>query len=152
MRTTVLDAGWAFSKGLPSFYPGLPKNSQPVTLPHDFMIEEDTDPAAPSGAGGAWYPGTAGTYERALSLEDTKEKRTVILELDGAYGFTQVYLNGSLAGQHRYGYSPFHIDLTPFLEKGDAQYLKGDAQHLQVDVQHLLITVDNRMQPNARWY
>lgn len=138
MKTTSLDGGWEFSKGLPSFYPGLPKDSQPVTLPHDFMIGEDTDPAAPSGSGGAWYPGTAGTYERTLSMEDAGAKRTVILELDGAYGFTQVYLNGSLAGQHRYGYSPFHTDLTHFLEKEDAQ--------------HLLITVDNRMQPNARWY
>ena len=48
-------------------------------------------------------------------------------------------MNGQKAGQHGYGYTPFTVDITP--------YLYNDNRENEV-----VVKVDNSGQPNCRWY
>ena len=42
----------------------------------------------------------------------------VILNFDGAMSEPQVFVNGKKAGEWKYGYSAFNIDVTPYINKG----------------------------------
>ncbi|MBQ7180456.1 MAG: DUF4982 domain-containing protein [Bacteroidaceae bacterium] len=45
----------------------------------------------------------------------------VILNFDGAMAEPEVYVNGTKAGEWKYGYNAFNIDVTPYVNKGGAQ-------------------------------
>ena len=51
-----------------------------------------------------------------------------------------MFVNGQKAGQHAYGYTPFTVDITPFLYQSKKQE------------NELVVKVDNSSQPNCRWY
>ena len=61
------------------------------------------------------------------------------LHFEGVYQKTEVYINGQKAGQHGYGYTPFTIDITPYLYKNNQE-------------NEVLVKVNNSEQPNCRWY
>ncbi|MEX1029795.1 MAG: glycoside hydrolase family 2 TIM barrel-domain containing protein [Paenibacillaceae bacterium] len=134
-----LDRNWRFEHGEPA--PVLNKDGEQgriVHLPHDFMIESDTFPDAPGGAATGYYGGGIGTYTKYLDIpEDAKDKR-LLVEFDGSYMNTVVTLNGHKVTGHHYGYTPFHADLTPYMNPGRRN--------------RLAVTVNNSAQPNARWY
>ena len=52
----------------------------------------------------------------------------------------EVYVNGQRAGQHHYGYTPFTVDVTPYINKDKKQ------------ANEVVVKVDNSQQPNCRWY
>ena len=113
-----------------------PEGWRTVDLPHDWAIEGDFHAGNPSGAGGGALPGGVGWYWKRLSVEElTNEK--LLLEFDGVYMNSTVYVNGREAGGRPYGYSSFEVDLTPLLKVGDND---------------IVVKVDNSDQPNSRWY
>ena len=58
-------------------------------------------------------------YRRVVSLPEEMRGRRILLHF-GAVDFeTAVYVNGELAGAHRGGYTPFHLDITRFLREGE---------------------------------
>ena len=125
---TLFDKGWQFTRN------GKTIN---VDLPHDWDIYEAPDPA--TGAtkeGGGWYPGGKGEYRKTFK---TPKGDVVRLHFEGVYQKAEVFVNGQKAGQHAYGYTPFTIDVTP--------YLYQDKRDNEVVVQ-----VNNSEQPNCRWY
>lgn len=138
MKRIGLNEGWTFRREIPGMMPGAAAPGETVSLPHDFMIGEETREDALSGQEGAYYPGSVGSYEKRIFVPAEDAGKAYVLEIDGSFGITQVYCEGSLVTCHHYGYSPFHADLTPFLVPGKEN--------------RILITVDNRMQPNSRWY
>ena len=126
--STLFDSGWQFTRN------GKTIN---VDLPHDWDIYEAPDPA--TGAtkeGGGWYPGGKGEYRKTFK---TPKGDVVRLHFEGVYQKAEVFVNGQKAGQHAYGYTPFTIDVTP--------YLYQDKRDNEVVVQ-----VNNSEQPNCRWY
>lgn len=48
-----------------------------------------------------------------------------------------IYINGTLIGTHPYGYSPFALDLTDYIEPGKENLLA--------------VKVDHQF-PSSRWY
>lgn len=56
------------------------------------------------------------------------------------YQKAEVYVNGQRAGQHHYGYTPFTVDVTPYINKDKKQ------------ANEVVVKVDNSQQPNCRWY
>ena len=125
---TLFDSGWEFTRN------GKTVN---VDLPHDWDIYEAPDPA--TGAtkeGGGWYPGGKGEYRKTFK---TPKAEVVRLHFEGVYQKAEVFINGQKAGQHAYGYTPFTVDVTP--------YLNQDKRDNEV-----VVKVNNSEQPNCRWY
>ena len=62
------------------------------------------------------------------------------LHFEGVYQKAEVYVNGQKAGQHHYGYTPFTVDVTKYLNKDKKK------------INEVVVKVDNSEQPNCRWY
>lgn len=127
-RQTLFDDNWQFTRN------GKTIN---VNLPHDWDVYEGPNPA--TGAtkeGGGWFPGGKGEYRKTFK---TPKADIVKLHFEGVYQKAEVYVNGQKAGQHAYGYTPFTIDITPYLKKTS-------------NLNEILVKVNNSEQPNCRWY
>ena len=128
-QTKVLfDDNWQFTR-----------NGKTITvnLPHDWDIYEGPNPA--TGAtkeGGGWFPGGKGEYRKMFK---TPMADIVTLHFEGVYQKAEVIINGQKAGQHAYGYTPFTVDITPYLDKNERD-------------NEVIVKVNNSEQPNCRWY
>ena len=108
-----------------------------VNLPHDWDIYSAPDPATGiTGTGGGWYSAGKGEYRKTFA---TPKGELVKLHFEGVYQKAEVFINGQKTGQHAYGYTPFTVDVTPFLFKDKRQ-------------NEVVVKVDNSEQPNCRWY
>ena len=125
---TLFDNGWTFIQN---------GKTTSVNLPHDWDIYAAPDPATgATGTGGGWYPGGKGEYRKSFA---TPKSELVKLHFEGVYQKAEVFVNGQKAGQHAYGYTPFTVDVTPYLYKDKRQ-------------NEVVVKVDNSQQPNCRWY
>ena len=126
--TRLFDDGWQFTRN---------GKTQCVSLPHDWDIYDAPDPATgATGTGGGWFQGGTGEYRKTFK---TPAGELVKLHFEGVYQRAEVFVNGTKAGQHGYGYTPFTVDVTPYLYRDKRQ-------------NEVLVTVDNSLQPNCRWY
>lgn len=144
----LFDFGWQFSK----ITDGKPSNFKSVDLPHDWDIFEGPHSGkGATGTGGGWFEAGKGEYRKEFRLAtvcspaafaESSELRDLLVKLhfEGVYQKAEVYVNGQKAGQHHYGYTPFTIDVTKFLNKGKNQ------------INEVVVRVDNSEQPNCRWY
>ena len=158
-KETVLRDGWKFSRaeGLDATAPSQvgynDKKWETVQVPHDWAIsgpfdkeidkqtvaieqngeKEATEKTGRSGSlpwiGQGWYRTT-------FTVE--KDCPHAILNFDGAMAEPVVYVNGQKAGEWKYGYTPFHIDITPFVNKD------GSPNTLAVHLQNV--------EESSRWY
>lgn len=85
-----------------------------VRLPHDWAISGPFD-ANVSGDTGKLPWKDEGWYRKSFELAETESGTCVYLDFDGVMAFPQVYVNGESAGQWDYGYSPFRVDVTPYV-------------------------------------
>ncbi len=131
----LLEKGWRFMRGdvpeaaNPSFDDS---GWQNVKVPHDWAIygpfDKDIDrqvvaieqngetvPAEKTGRTGALPYIGVGWYR--TSFEVPAGKRATLL-FDGAMSRPHVFLNGREVGHWAYGYTPFYIDITPYLTEG----------------------------------
>ena len=132
---SLFDSGWQFTRN------GKTIN---VDLPHDWDIYEAPNPdKGATGTGGGWYPGGKGEYRKTFK---TPQADVVMLHFEGVYQKAEVFVNGQKAGQHAYGYTPFTVDITPYLKK--TSNLKSQTSNLN----EVVVKVDNSEQPNCRWY
>lgn len=109
-----------------------------VELPHDAMILEKRNPKLPNGSASGYFPGGKYIYTRKIHGEEAYANRSVLVEFEGVYMNSTVYLNGEEVGGWIYGYTNFFIDLTGKLKIGADNELK--------------VVVDNSKTPNSRWY
>ena len=128
MTSQLFDKGWTFTRN---------GQSTVVDLPHDWDIYTSPNHlTGATGTGGGWYQGGKGEYRKTFK---TPAGQLVKLHFEGVYQKAEVFVNGKKAGQHAYGYTPFTVDITP--------YLRPQGQDNEV-----VVTVDNSEQPNCRWY
>jgi beta-galactosidase len=109
-----------------------------LNLPHDWSIEGDFLGSNPAGAGGGALPGGVGWYRKHFILKDKDKTSRYLIDFDGVYMNSTVYINGHLLGNRPYGFSSFQYDLTPYINK--------------VGENVIAVRVDNSDQPNCRWY
>ncbi len=109
-------------------------NGTAVTVPHDAMLHGERRADAPSGSGGAYFPGGSYCYEKHFPRPAAEH---VVLQFEGVYKNARVYLNGRLAGGTAYGYLPFFVEADPYLTEGDNV---------------IRVTCENEDQPDSRWY
>ena len=139
----LFDFGWQFTHRSASPL-GSSKNgkTQNVDLPHDWDIFEGPNSGkGATGTGGGWFEAGKGEYKKKFTvygLQFTDE--LVKLHFEGVYQKAEVFINGQKAGQHHYGYTPFTVDVTKYLNKDKKQ------------ANEVIVKVDNSEQPNCRWY
>ncbi len=109
---------------------------QSVTVPHDWAISGPFDnnndkqtvaieqngesvPTEKTGRTGSLPWTGIGWYRRHFAV--AADAARVILNFDGAMAEPEVYVNGKKAGEWKYGYNAFNIDVTPYVKKGDAR-------------------------------
>jgi len=153
---TKLTDGWKFSRAENADAMQINFNDskwQTVSIPHDWAIsgpfdkeidkqnvaieqngeKEATEKTGRSGSlpwiGQGWYR-TTFTCE--------KECPRAILNFDGAMAEPEVYVNGKKAGEWKYGYNAFNIDITPYIKNDGSQNTL--AVHLQ------------NLEESSRWY
>lgn len=144
---TCLTDGWKFHRGEAdgAFVPGYDDSGwKSVSVPHDwaitgpFSIENDlqnvqivqnmeTKASLKTGrTGGLPYVGI-GWYRTEFSVPDGM---TAELLFDGAMSEARVYVNGHEVCFWPYGYSPFHCDVTPYLNKSGSNVLAVRLENL----------------------
>lgn len=82
-----------------------------ITLPHDAMIHRKRKPDIPGGAAGGYYENKNTVYEKNFTLSADADS-TYILEFEGVFANSSVFVNDNYAGGRHYGYSSFLIDIT----------------------------------------
>ncbi len=110
----------------------------PVALPHDAMLTESRDENNPSGKNGAYFAGGDYEYVKTFRPDETWKDKRLILEFEGVYRNSEVYLNGEKLSYRPYGYINFYVDITEKVIFGSENVLKVYAY--------------NSEQPNSRWY
>ena len=101
-----------------------------TNVPHDFSITL-VKPTLND-------PGASGWYRKHFTLPAGFAGKKVIVQFDGIFHDSKVYLNGTQVGSQQYGYVSFYCDLTPYLNA------TGDNV--------LAVFVDNLTVRNSRWY
>ncbi len=140
MQTINLNRGWRFGPGQADHLKRLTgeADERTVNLPHDYMIEGDVSPDAPSRQASGWYNAGVAHYWKEIDIPAGWAGEVVALRLDGAMMNVTVEVNGAKAALHHYGYSPFEADITQLVWPGEKNCI--------------VITVNPSMQPNSRWY
>ena len=125
----LFDDNWQFTRN------GKTTN---VNLPHDWDIYEGPNSGkGATGTGGGWFEGGKGEYRKTFKTPNADITK---LHFEGVYQKAEVFVNGQKAGQHGYGYTPFTIDVT--------RYLNNDKKQPN----EVIVKVNNSEQPNCRWY
>lgn len=129
-------SGWMFQHGGGTTLQGMTQKSEPVevTLPHDAMIRCERAPDMPFGNCTGYYPHENVHYTKKFHLDDASG--TLFLEFEGIYMDAAIYVNGCLAGKHANGYTPFVLDISPYVTTGE----------------NTLKVVVRSGEPSSRWY
>jgi beta-galactosidase len=70
-------------------------------------------------------------------VDQASSGQRILIELDGVYMNSEVWINGTSLGTRPYGYSSFEYDLTPYVTFGG---------------NNIVAVRVNNNQPNSRWY
>ena len=128
MQKSDLNTGWLFTR--------VSTGEQcTVTLPHDAIINTDRNPDQRNYFLLAGFEGGQFLYEKDLVLPAGK---TCVLEFEACYCMTKVYVNGKLAADHPYGFTPIQIHLNPYLENDNKA--------------HIRVEVSIPKEGHGRWY
>ncbi len=132
--TTLFNDGWQFQElayaeenmTCPSADTAKAAGYVSVPLPHDWLIEDTHD----------LYRDSIGWYRKTLYLTEVSESKEYLVNFDGVYMDSAVFVNGKEVCQWKYGYSAFEVNLTNFLKAGE------NVLEVRVVNQYL----------NTRWY
>ncbi|MBQ2823455.1 MAG: DUF4982 domain-containing protein [Oscillospiraceae bacterium] len=122
----LFNDGWSFKKtSIECTYENAMENDgwERVDLPHDWLIYQAK----------ALYETSTGWYKKTFTADETAVYK---LRFEGVYMDTVVYVNNTEAGEWKYGYSTFEIDISKYVVKGENQ---------------VVVCVRHR-EPNSRWY
>lgn len=138
MRTINLDRDWQFRIG--TYWQCLNETDfgKKVNLPHDYMIEGEVTTAAPAQAAMGYYTGSVGSYTKILPIPKEWDGERILLYFDGVMMNASVEINGCELTLHHYGYTPFSVEISPYLYYGEDN--------------RIMVRVNPSMQPNSRWY
>lgn len=120
-----------------------------LDLPHDYSIEDlrekedvkQIGPFSEESAGGSstgHVVGETAWYRKHFTLDKKDEGKRIKILFDGVYMNADFWINGKHLGNHPYGYTAFHFDLTDYLNP------VGEENVLAVQVKN--------EGKNSRWY
>lgn len=132
MKKQKWNQNWYFWKD------GNENQKQLINLPHDAMLTEERVPELPNGNASGFYPGGKYLYEKIFMGEEILAGKVVLVEFEGIYMNSKVFLNHEEVGGWIYGYTNFYVDLTDKIRIGEENVLT--------------VIADNSKTPNSRWY
>lgn len=95
-----------------------------VDIPHDWLIYDSLN----------LYEDSVGWYRKTFLWQESGKRAQIVF--GGIYMDSTVYVNGQWAGEWKYGYSAFSLDITRYLREGENEIL------VSADFRH----------SNSRWY
>ncbi len=120
-----------------------------IDLPHDWSIE-NLEGQQPNEVVGPFFKQSIGTtstgysvggtawYRKTFTLPANEKLSQTIINFDGVYMNSDVWVNGKFVGNHPYGYTAFHYDITDYLNPANTPNV-------------IAVKVKNEGQ-NSRWY
>lgn len=108
-----------------------------VDLPHDWSIEGPFKKEYASSTG--YLPGGIGWYRKKFIVPDHLKGKKIVIQFDGIYKNSEVWINEHFLGKRPYGYSSFHYDLTPFI-------------NFESNENVISVKVDHSDFADSRWY
>ncbi len=136
------DFGWRFHLGdeAAAKTPAFDDSSwRTLDVPHDWSVEGPFTPPPDGEKETGFFQHGIGWYRKSFTLPPGTAGRKVIVEFDGVYMNSEVWINGELLGRRPYGFIGFRYDLT------DSLKTDGTANVLSV-------RVDDSAEPALRWY
>lgn len=85
---------------------------EPVTLPHDYVVDQDADENENSAFGYLHYDNA--WYRKHFTLDRDAEGKRILLRFDGIAGRSTVYLNGCLMRHNFSAYNTFEVDISDY--------------------------------------
>jgi len=140
MLKTNWNDNWLFwnSKDAFALVWDIPEIARKVTLPHDAMLENEPNPDSLNGNNTGFYDGGSYTYVKMYESKPGDRQKNIMLQFDGVYMNTFVYVNGQLAVNRPYGYSQFYASISHLLKE------EGENE--------IRVQVRNGAMGNSRWY
>ncbi|WP_114782938.1 glycoside hydrolase family 2 TIM barrel-domain containing protein [Botryobacter ruber] len=145
-RKQLFDAGWRFHRGDVQGAEQVSFNDaqwRKVNLPHDWSIEDipgtdsPFDPEAINGVSIGFTVGGTGWYRKTFTVPAAAKGKRLVVQFDGVYMNSDVWLNGQHLGNYPYGYSEFWYDITDKVKPGQQNVLAVEVKN------------EGR---NSRWY
>jgi beta-galactosidase len=136
MKRASFNDGWCFRPKVSAFLElgGALPSWLPVRLPHDAMIGSPRSPS--EGPGNAYFPGGTWEYQQDFAVPADAHGKRMFVEFEGVYRDAAVWVNGSFAGHHPYGYTGFTLAIDHLVRHGDDNEIR----------------VEVTTQEDARWY
>lgn len=126
-RQQSFDDGWLFYRGelTDAQRPDFDDSAwRQVNLPHDWSIEDIPGTDSPFAAdavtevSGGFTVGGEGWYRKHFKVAKADACKRVFVNFDGIYRNADVWVNGRHVAFHAYGYTPFELDITDFINPG----------------------------------
>jgi beta-galactosidase len=108
-----------------------------LDVPHDWSISLAFNQSSAAGPGGGYLDGGVGWYRKSFALPASSSGQKVLVQFDGVYMDSTVWLNGTQICARPYGYSSFECDFTASANFGGSNVLA--------------VKVNNQL-PSSRWY
>lgn len=109
-----LNSGWKFARSDKASAQNVgydDSNWSNINLPHTWNAQDGQD-------GGDDYYRGIGWYRRSYTIPTSYTGKQFYLYFGAGLMTTDVYVNGSLVGEHRGGYQAFNFDLNPYVKVG----------------------------------
>jgi beta-galactosidase len=137
-RENLFDDNWKFNLGDISAAKEVGYNDsnwRKLNLPHDWSIEQNYNKKYASCT--AYLPGGIGWYRKSFEAPSDYNNKTTVIQFDGIYNNSEVWINGHYLGIRPYGYISFSYNLTPYLHAGENL---------------IAVRVDHTNYADTRWY
>ncbi len=109
-----------------------------LSLPHDWSIESEYTPDFPTGKNNGFFKEGLGWYRKSFTVAKEDINKQFVIQFDGVFMNSEVWINGRYLGRRPFGYSTFRYDLTDALKFGDENIIA--------------VRVDNSNPGADRWY
>jgi beta-galactosidase len=136
------DMGWRFRLGddAAAKQPMFDDSSwRTLDVPHDWSIAGAFNPPPDGEKESGFFVHGIGWYRKTFTLPAGTAAKKIVVEFDGVYMNSDVWINGQFLGRRPYGFIGFRYDLT--------EYLKTDGTP-----NVLAVRVDDSAEPSTRWY
>ncbi|MFR9555291.1 MAG: glycoside hydrolase family 2 TIM barrel-domain containing protein [Rikenellaceae bacterium] len=109
-----------------------------LSLPHDWSIEGEYTPDFPTGKNNGFFPEGLGWYRKSFTVSREDKNKQFVIQFDGVFMNSEVWINGRYLGRRPFGYSTFRYDLTDAFKFGEENVIA--------------VRVDNSNPGADRWY
>ncbi|MGN0173743.1 MAG: glycoside hydrolase family 2 protein, partial [Acutalibacteraceae bacterium] len=109
-----------------------------INLPHDFSIETPFSTISTNNRSGCLQGGT-GWYKKTFTMPSELKDKRIVINFDGVYSYSYIYVNGTQVGSNVMGYISFAFDITDYLNFGFDK------------TNEIVVKVINAV-PSERWY